>query len=286
MEASRQADAARVDAGVEDTAIPDGVPLADSVESPEHSRAETSLLDALHSEFDSTIDAIRFAEIRNAADRDLRSPKDPPRATSTGVAVTRPAGEAESDVAANEAPTHLDDATDDGDVTIDLGPGEVMLEGLHAVRRMVQALVCLECGSPNPPATVGCRSCAALLSSNNTDLREVPQPVLGVIHLSGGREELLDMDLVIGRNPASGPLDRYQRAVVHATDDRSVSRRHVELRLDQWKVMVINLKHGATTVRQDRDGSLVELVPGIPQRLWPGDTIHYGGAWLHYEPDE
>ena len=285
-ESSQREDSASTDARVEDTVTQGGTPSAGSVGSAEGLRAETSLLDALHLEFDATIDAIRFAEVRNTT-RDNEPPKlrNSGRETSAGSASAMPAGEAAAATVDETTTSPADTGVDEG-ATIDLAPGQVMLEGLHAERRMVQALVCLGCDSPNPPATVRCRSCAVMLSSNNTDLRDVPQPVLGVIHLSGGREELLDTDLVIGRNPASRPLDRHQRAVVHAADDRSVSRRHIELKLDQWKVMVINLKQGASTIRQARDGSLVELVPGTPQRLWPGDTIHYGGAWLRYEPEE
>ena len=245
-----------------------------------------SLRDALDSEFDATIDAIRFAEIRsNKDDQEASWPKRRGGRAELVPAVAGPVSEITSDID-DDMIARLDEGSDDEDATIDLGPGQVMLDSLHAGSRMVEALLCLECENPNPPPAVRCRYCAARLASTDTDIREVPQPVLGVIHLSGGREELLDADLLIGRNPGYLPLDRYQRAVKHAEEDRSVSRRHIELKLDQWKVMATNLTDGARTTLESRDGRRTKLLPRSPQQLRSGDTVHYGSAWLRFEPEE
>ena len=245
-----------------------------------------SLEEALSSEFDATIDAIRLAEVRgDKGDPGMVRPKHRGRPI-------RPVSAPKS-VAMKSVPDHasgpLDEPADsdaDSDATIDLAPGQVMLDSLHAERRMVEALVCLQCENPNPSAAIRCRHCVALLSSTNTDVREVPQPVLGVIHLSGGREELLDTDLLIGRNPMYLPLDRYQRAVVHAAHDRSVSRRHIELRLDQWRVVAVSLQKGSATIVTSREGRRARLLPGVPRQLRAGDTLHYGSAWLRFESEE
>ena len=248
--------------------------------------AGSSLRDALDSEFDVTIDAIRFAEVRsNQGDQEASWPKRRGGRAELAPAVAGPVSEPASDID-DDMIARLDGGSDDEDATIDLGPGQVLLDSLHAERRMVEALMCLECENPNPPPAVRCRYCATLLSCTDTDVREVPQPVLGVIHLSGDREELLDADLLIGRNPGYLPLDRYQRAVKHAAEDRSVSRRHIELKLDQWKVMAINLNDGARTTLESRDGRRTKLLPGSPQQLRSGDTVHFGGAWLRFEPEE
>ena len=171
------------------------------------------------------------------------------------------------------------------DATVVLGPGQVMLEDLYAERRMIDALVCLECEVPNPPERERCRSCTSLLVSGSTELRRVPQPVLGTICLSGGREELLDSDLIVGRRPSYRRLEPFQRAVAHAEHDRSVSRRHIELKLDQWRVTAENLQDAAGTTIVGRNGNRRELVHGQPQALAAGDTIHFGGAWLRFEPE-
>lgn len=247
----------------------------------------SSLLDDLHSEFEATIDAIRFAEIRSdKGDQQPGMSKSREGRARPEPTVAAPAVEAARDTGDEGVITHSDAGIADRDATIDLGPGQVLLDGLHSERRTVGALVCLECENPNPPATIRCRYCTALLSSTNTEVREVPQPVLGVIRLSGGREVLLDTDLLIGRNPGYLPLDRYQRAVEHAEQDRTVSRRHIELKLDQWKVMAINLKNGSNATLESRDGRRTRLLVGIPQQLRSGDTVYYGGAWLRFEPEE
>ena len=246
---------------------------------PEPIEAEISLMDAFNSEFDETIDAIRFAEIRDdRGDQETSRPKR--RGGRAELEVTD--AEPVSEMAAG---TKTEASVDDEDATIDLAPGQVMLHSLHAERRMVEALVCIGCENPNPPSVVRCRHCDGLLSSTGTDIRKVPQPVLGVIHLSGNREELLDANLLIGRNPGHLPLDRYQRAVIHAEEDRSVSRRHIELKLEQWKVMAINLQKSASTVLECSDGRRTKLMPGIAQQLKSGDTVHYGGAWLRFEAE-
>ena len=105
-----------------------------------------------------------------------------------------------------------------------------------------------------------------------------------MIHLSGGPREPLDADLLIGRNPAYQALSPNQRAVVHGVGDRSVSRRHIELRLDGWNVIATNFKKGASTIVKGRDGVCTTLLTSTPRQLDPGDTIHFGRAWLRYEP--
>ena len=169
------------------------------------------------------------------------------------------------------------------DATVDLAPGEVLLDESPAPLRTVDALICLECHGPNPPMTARCRSCSVLLSEANSGVRTVPQPCLGRIHLSGGREEPLDADLLIGRNPARDALGPHQRAVVHGTGDRSISRRHIELKLEGWQVTALNLKKGAGTTVESRLGGCTKLLPGVPHQLAEGDTVQFGGTWLRYE---
>ena len=267
-------------------ATPDPSPV-NSDPKPESPKSETSLVDALNSEFDKTIDAIRFAEVRGAKDdKDPHSPQENQSASSVAPDETTSASHLGPASPEEEVGTASEAAASDVDATLDLGPGQVMLEAMHAERRMVDALVCIGCENPNPPSAIRCRHCDAPLSSATTELRKVPQPVLGVVHLSGNREELLDTDLLIGRNPGYQPLDRYQRAVVHAEGDRSVSRRHLELKLEHWKVMVVNLQEGARTILERHGGQRSKLAPGISQQLRSGDTVHYGSAWLRFEAEE
>ena len=166
--------------------------------------------------------------------------------------------------------------------TIDPATGEEPFEGSRPPRT-VDARVCLNCRHPNPPREVHCRACSASIAQAGGEIRVVAQPTLGILHLSGGRVESLDMDLLIGRNPAREQLEPHQRAVVHGQGDRSVSRRHIDLRLDGWQVVVTNLKGDEHTTRESRHGDETALRLGASQSLEVGDTVRYGGSWFRYE---
>ena len=291
-ESAGPAPTARADrpARSDDNAEASGASAADSKPGNDGQATEaprrTPLIEALDMELDTTIDALRFAEIRDDSDSD--SPARPRRRASPAQP-SETAAEAEPSAptsADSEAAADSEGLAADPDATVDLEPGQVMLDGPPVERRLVQSLVCLGCQNPNPPVASRCRRCAAFLSSANTDVRELLQPALGMIHLSGGHHETLDTDLLIGRNPTRGSLGRYQRAVVHAEQDRSVSRRHIELRLDGWRVMATSLKKGVGTRVESLDGTCSNLVSGVPRELRTGDTVYYGGAWLRFEAAE
>jgi len=149
--------------------------------------------------------------------------------------------------------------------------------------RTVDALVCLECDGLNPPMTARCANCGALLWGANSEVRSVKQPALGAIHLSDERVELLDSDLLVGRNPARFGLQPHQREVVHGIGDQSVSRLHIELILDGWTVKAINHKQGPGTTIESLLGGAETLTAETPRQLDDGDTIHFGTVWLRYE---
>ena len=174
--------------------------------------------------------------------------------------------------------------SDDGDTdsTLDLEQGDIRLDE-PAPHRTVEARVCRDCDHPSPPTAVRCGACNASIVENGGEIRVIPQPSLGEIHLSGDRIESLDMDLFIGRNPARELLEPHQRAVVHGTGDRSVSRRHIELRLDGWQVVVTSLKADDHTVIESRRGHQTLLPSGVSRTLEVGDTVRYGGSWFCYE---
>ena len=149
----------------------------------------------------------------------------------------------------------------------------------------VDALICLECGRLNPPMTARCRGCRAFLSGANSEVRSVPQPALGVIHLSGGKVEPVDTHLLIGRNPGRFGIEPHQREVVHGVGDQSVSRLHIELIVDGWSVNAINRKLGRGATVETRLGGTERLRTGVARQLDDGDTVHFGRVWIRYEED-
>ena len=149
-------------------------------------------------------------------------------------------------------------------------------------RRMLDALVCLGCDSPNPPSFTVCRGCGVSLSKGNSGRRTVPQPALGIIYLSGGGREVVDTSLIIGRNPRHGVIEDYQRGVFLGTDDRTVSRRQVELKLEGWRPIVINIAKKAPSTIESQTGEVFILAAGDSRSLNDGDTVRFSTVWFRY----
>ena len=202
--------------------------------------------------------------------------------STSGLAGTDDAlpGDGSSSAASDQRPESRPSTTRTTSAKTSLRTSEAAADG-----RTVEARVCRGCGLSQPPSASVCGGCGVALSEDAGAVRHVPQPQLGVIRLSGGRVEALDADLVIGRNPAREELGPHQRAVVHAEGDRTVSRRHIQLRLDGWQVTASTL--GRHTSLRSHNGEVSELAADVPVGLEPGDTLHYGtSAWLRYENDD
>lgn len=106
---------------------------------------------------------------------------------------------------------------------------------------------------------------------------------VGSVLFSDGSVEPLDAVLIIGRSPTGEPLEPHQRAVVHGTGDRTVSRRHIELRVEEDKLQATNL--GRYTAYRTEAGDERELVTGELVHLEPGDELHFGTeSWLRHTP--
>ena len=241
-------------------------------------------------------DSFRWAAVENAAPMMalplMATSGEGKNAASTSAAESH--SEVEGDptiIAAQPLAANLVPVTDPGsgfaaygeeETTIDPAAKDDLAEESRSPRT-VGARVCLTCGHPNPPREVRCRSCSTSMADDGGTIRTIPQPTLGILRLSGGRVEPLDMDLLIGRNPTRDPLEPHQRAVVHGQGDRSVSRRHINLRLDGWQVVVTNLKADDHTIVESENGEETPLAPGVSRTLEVGDTVRYGGSWFRYE---
>ncbi len=103
----------------------------------------------------------------------------------------------------------------------------------------------------------------------------------GLLRLSDGRAEVLDDDLAIGRNPEREPLAPGQRAVVLGAEDRTVSRRHIELRREQGAVTAVC---SGQFTRLVRNGKSTRIPAGSSVHLRPGDAVRFGEtSWIRYE---
>lgn len=148
--------------------------------------------------------------------------------------------------------------------------------------RVVQALLCGQ-EHPNPPHASRCRICDEPLASRVPVA--VPRPVLGVLRASAGPDIPLDRPALIGRDPkvsggVSGGVPRLVAVPGAGTD---LSRCHLEVRLEDWQVVVVDLGsvRGTTVTlpgrpsRRVRESEPTLVVPGTRLDLAAGVTYTY-----------
>lgn len=147
---------------------------------------------------------------------------------------------------------------------------------------MVLARLCPQ-GHANPPSRALCADCGADIDA---EPREVARPSLGRMHASTG--EVLDLDhaLIIGRQPSvsrvlGGVVPRLVQ-VQSASGD--ISRSHVEVRLDGWNVVLVDLMatNGTVLIRDGQEPR--RLGHGEEAILQDGDIAELGdGVSLFFE---
>jgi hypothetical protein len=129
----------------------------------------------------------------------------------------------------------------------------------------VKAVRCAS-GHLSPPQFDVCRVCQAPVAAQN--VFTAPRPVLGTIRLSTGDVVTLDRDVVLGRAPESragtNAADR-PHVVKLASPENDISRNHVEIRLDGWHVLIVDL--------ESVNGTVVTLPGQPPQRLRPNQGL-------------
>ncbi|MEE1620004.1 FHA domain-containing protein [Zafaria sp. Z1313] len=119
-------------------------------------------------------------------------------------------------------------------------------------------------GHANPPTATACTRCGEDLPGEAVP---APRPSLGRMVLSTGESVQLDRSAVVGRQPsitrsASGTMPRVVQVKSPGGD---ISRSHLEVRLEGWHVMLVDLEatNGTVLVR-----------PGqAPQRLGKGESV-------------
>jgi hypothetical protein len=127
----------------------------------------------------------------------------------------------------------------------------------HGPASEVHAVRC-EAGHLNPPHADRCRTCRGPI--HDRSVVSVPRPSLGVLEFDDGRRVEVDRPLLIGRRPSADPQARAGGAgeIVIEDPDGSISRVHLELRLEGWEVLIVD--------RSSTNGTFVEI-PGQPPNL-------------------
>lgn len=135
-------------------------------------------------------------------------------------------------------------------------------------------LVCAE-GHANPPERTGCRVCHNPLQGRT---RTVARPPLGTVRVSTGASFVLDRTAIVGRRPSASRVsgNDVPQLITVPSSQQDISRSHVELRLEGWHVVALDLgtTNGTTLLRPGTGPVRLRTREGVV--LTDGDQIDLG----------
>ena len=106
-------------------------------------------------------------------------------------------------------------------------------------------------GHANPPERSTCSVCSQQLQGGPCS---VERPPLGGVEISSGGSFLLDRSAVIGRRPRASRVSGSDvpQLITVPSPQQDVSRSHLELRLEGWHVLAVDLgTTNGTTLHRD-----------------------------------
>jgi hypothetical protein len=131
------------------------------------------------------------------------------------------------------------------------------------------------CGSghANPPHAATCTRCGDALTAPP---RLAPRPALGRLRLSSGGTVDLDRSVILGRNPQANRVTAAGLPRLVAVGGKEVSRSHVEVRLEDWNVLAVDLGSRNGTLLRRPGQPPVRITPNDPVPLRTGDALDLG----------
>ena len=126
-------------------------------------------------------------------------------------------------------------------------------------------------GHPNPPGTTRCSDCGVRVRDDRP--RPVPQPSVATLRVSDGTQVALDRLVRVGRAPvARGDVASGLLTVPSPSHD--ISRTHLEIAPEGWRVVVRDLNSTNGTILVSPDGSSRRpLPPGEPVPVALGSVL-------------
>lgn len=125
------------------------------------------------------------------------------------------------------------------------------------------------------------------MAESTAVLVEGPRPPLGLLVFDNGASVALDDNYLLGREPEADARVRTGglRPLVLFDTGGVISRRHAEIRLEEWDVLLIDCGSANGTFVAERDaGQWSALVPGQPIRLLPSMSVRIGERSFVFEP--
>jgi FHA domain len=137
---------------------------------------------------------------------------------------------------------------------------------------VVLAVRCIT-GHPNPVAAPACRVCNNPITDRVT--QQIPRPVLGELHLSTGDTIVLERGIILGRAPdAPTGRGRDEPNIMRLlSPDNDISRNHLEVRIDGWRVLVADLGSTNGTFVAPKGGPYEKLAPHREMEIEPGAVV-------------
>jgi hypothetical protein len=152
-------------------------------------------------------------------------------------------------------------------------------------RAQVTGVYCKN-GHFDDPAARYCAICGISMAQQTLSPRLGPRPPLGVLVLDEGSIFSLDTDYVIGRSPMREPDVAAGTARSLRIEDPNgvLSRAHARIRLDGWRVQVVDLgSANGTRVWGPSDTAWQPIPPQTPVTITPGTQVGFGRRQLRYE---
>jgi hypothetical protein len=137
----------------------------------------------------------------------------------------------------------------------------------------------------NDPDLRYCQVCGISMAQQTLIKHEGPRPPLGVLLFDDGMTFRLDVDYLVGRDPA---VDQAVAAglarPLRITDPQNqVSRVHARIALVGWQVQLIDQSANGTYLRLPQQDTPTRVNRGQPIPLKPGAQVYLGQRWFRYE---
>ncbi len=124
-----------------------------------------------------------------------------------------------------------------------------------------------------------CLFCDAETQFDRVDTGQ--RPMLGRLRFDDGRIIELQRNVLIGRKPTAP--EGVIADVIEIDDDRLLSRLHVEVRLIDWDVVVVDRQSANGTSIVHPDGRRVATRANVDAPLESGSTVHFGRHHFVFE---
>ena len=128
-------------------------------------------------------------------------------------------------------------------------------------------------GHPNAPHAVGCRECGSPIVG---EPRVGARPALGRLRLVSGETVDLDRSVILGRRPQASRISQGDIPRLVAVGGKEVSRSHLEVRVEDWYVLAVELGSRNGTLLRRPGQPPVRLVENSPVPVRSGDQFDLG----------